>query len=86
MTDLFRAVRRRKLSHQRLEKESIMMYKTLQGMTLEYINQVLFFTTTTRPVHHSKRRPRFAGGHLKKRDIKEFNFDRSHIFLSYPFR
>ena len=37
LNELFRALGWRKLCHQRLEKNSIMMYKALHGMTPEYL-------------------------------------------------
>ena len=37
LDDLFRALGWRKLCHQRLDKKSVMMYKTLNGMTPEYV-------------------------------------------------
>jgi len=37
LEDVFRALGWHKLCHQRLEKKSIMMFKTLQGMTPEYL-------------------------------------------------
>ena len=45
LDDLFRALGWRKLCHQRLDKKSIMKYKTQNGMTPEY-DQALFFAIT----------------------------------------
>ena len=43
LDDLFRALGWRKLCHQRLDKKSIMMYKTLNGMTPEYLRSSFVF-------------------------------------------
>ena len=43
LDDLFRALGWRKLCHQRLDKKSIMMYKTLNGMTPEYLRSSSVF-------------------------------------------
>ena len=43
LNDLFRALGWRKLCHQRLQKEAIMMYKALYGLTQEYLTSKFVF-------------------------------------------
>ena len=51
LDDLFRALGWRKLCHQRLDKKSIMMYKTLNGMTPEYLRSSFVFRDNLNSYH-----------------------------------
>ena len=51
LNDLFQAIGRRKLCHQRLDKKSIMMYKTLNGMTPNYLRSRLVFHDIVNSYH-----------------------------------
>ena len=51
LDDLFRALGWRKLYHQRLDKKSIMMHKTLNGMTPEYLRSSFVFRDNLNSYH-----------------------------------
>ena len=51
LNDLFRALRWRKLCHQRLEKKSIMLYKILHDMTPEYLRSGFVFRDSVNSYH-----------------------------------
>ena len=51
LNDLFQAIGWRKLCHQRLDKKSIMMYKTLNGMTPNYLRSRFVFHDNVNSYH-----------------------------------
>ena len=85
LDDLFRALGWRKLCHQRLDKNSIMMYKTLNGMTPEYLRSNFVFRDNLNSYHlrnteNTLTLPQPRTDYLKK----SFSYSGAQLWNSLP--
>ena len=84
LDDLFRALGWRKLCHQRLDKKSIMMYKTLNGMTPEYLRSSFVFRDNlnyhSRNTENTLTLPQPRTDYLKK----SFSYSGAQLWNSLP--
>ena len=84
LDDLFRALGWRKLCHQRLDKKSIMMYKTLNGMTPEYLRSSFVFRDNLnyhlRNTENTLTLPQPRTDYLKK----SFSYSGAQLWNSLP--
>ena len=84
LDDLFWALGWRKLCHQRLDKKSVMMYKTLNGMTPEYLRSSFVFRNNLnyhlRNTENTLTLPQPRTDYLKK----SFSYSGAQLWNSLP--
>ena len=85
LNDLFRALRWRKLCHQRLEKKSVMLYKILHDMAPEYLRSSFVVHDSVNSCHlrnteNALALPKPRTNYLKR----SFSYSRAQLWNSLP--